>query len=479
MKSMERSFSTARAIGLVFMILAVSSASVLANEAETVRKMYDLVKPSLVAVKYTWANELGSQELTAAGVIVSDDGLVAFPIGIVTPAAIPRDQMQRFKIIIPSENSDETEIDATFQGRDERTSLAFVRPDSPQKWKSIKFSDASPQTGDPLYSVGLLPKGAGYKTFVTTATMSTRLRGPVPQMLVSGELAGVGAVVLDSEGRAVGMVHARSLGEALLDNPENPDDLPMVFNPPRLFIPASDFLPGIENPPSADKPIVIPWIGCEMKGLEKEDAEYFGLSNVPSVQVDDVIPDSPAAKAGLNKLDVITQIDGKPIERGDLPIELPEIVTRKVERMNVGDKVTFTVIHDKGDKPRELTLTLEARPREPQEVGRFYARDLGFVAREVTFFDTYRRHAAASTTGVVIALLRPQAAAQAARLEMNDLVTQMNGKPIDDLEEFKKDYQEARKARPNDPLVLEVTRLDGKQQTINIQPPQEDVQPGT
>jgi S1-C subfamily serine protease len=472
MKSIERFF------GWVVVIVALCSAAARGEDAATVRKMYDLVKPSLVAVKYTWANELGSQELTAAGVIVSDDGLVAFPIGIVTPMLIPNDQMQKFKIVVPSETSDETEIDATFQGRDERTSLAFVRPDSPQKWKAIKFVDLSPKTGDPLYSVGLLPKGAGYKAMVTTAMMSTRLRGPVPQMLVSGQLAGVGSVVLDADGNAVGMVHARSIGEALLDNPENPDDLPMVFNPPRLFIPAGDFLPGIENPPSADKPIVIPWAGFFTKGLEKEDAEYFGLANVPAIQVDDVVPDSPAAKAGFAKLDVITQIDGKPIQRGDLPIELPEIVTRKIERLNAGDKVTFTVIHDKGDTPKQIVVTLEPRPMEPQEAKRFYARDLGFVARDVTFIDTYRRHAAAGTSGVVVGLLRPQAAAQAARLEMNDLITQMNGKPVENLDEFKKDYQLARKARPDDPLVLEVTRLDGKQQTINIQPPQENAQPG-
>jgi S1-C subfamily serine protease len=458
--------------------VALSAAMARADDAETIRKIYQQVKPSLVAVKYTWANELGSQELTAAGVVVSDDGLVAFPIGIVTPALIPNEQMKEFKIIVPSDTLDETEVDATFQGRDERTSLAFVRADKPQQWKSVKFEDISPQTGDELYSVGLLPKGAGYKTSITTATASTRLRGPVPQILVSGQLAGVGSVVLDGEGRAIGMVHGRIIGEALLDNPENPDDLPMVFNPPRLFIPAGDFLPGINNPPSADKPIVIPWIGCEMKGLEKEDAEYFGLTNVPSVQIDDVVPDSPAAKAGLSKLDIITQINGKPIQRGDLPVELPEIVTRQVERMNVGDQVTFSVIRNKGDTPKQVVMTLEARPKEPQEVRRFYARDLGFVAREVTFVDTYRRRVPVNTAGVVVALLRPQAAAQAAHLGMNDLITQMNGKPVEDLDEFKKDYQEARKDRPNDPLVLEVTKLDGKQETINIQPPQEGAQPG-
>jgi S1-C subfamily serine protease len=469
--------SVNRLIGWVAILLSMSSAAV-ADEAKAIRAMYDLAKPSLVAVKYTWASELGSRELSAAGLIVSDDGLVIIPINIVTPLIVPDDQMQKFKIVVPSETGDETEIDATLQGRDERSNLAFLRANSPQKWKSIKFVDSVPKTGDSLYSVGILPKGAGYKALVTTALMSTRLRGPIPQMLVAGQLAGVGAVVLDANGQAIGYVHARGLAEALLDNPENPDDLPMVNNAPRLFIPAGDFLASIQNPPSPDKPIVIPWIGCEMKGLEKEDAEYFGLENVPAVQLGDVVPDSPAAKAGLSKLDVVTQIDGKPIERGDLPEELPEIVTRKIQRMNVGDKVTFSVIRAKGDAARQVVVTLEARPKQPHEAKRFYAKDMGFVAREVTFVDTYRRKISPSTGGVVVAMLRPQAAAAAATLGSGDLILQMNGKPVDNLEEFKKDYLEFRKDRPGDPVVLEVTQVDGKQRTINIEPPQTNVQPG-
>jgi S1-C subfamily serine protease len=481
MNSVENWRRSRWALLLVAILCGCCASAARADETETIRQMHDMVKPSLVAVKYTWASELGSQELTAAAVIVSDDGLVAFPIEIVTPTVIPGDQMQKFKIIVPSDTQDETEIDATLQGRDERSNLAFVKANSPQKWKSIKFVDSRPETGDPLYSVGILPKGAGYKSLVTTARMSTVLRGPVPQALVSGQLAGVGAVVLNAKGEAIGMVHARGLGEALLDNPENPDDLPMVNNAPRIYIPAWDFISGIENPPKPGEPIAIPWTGCEpgMRGLEKEDAEYFGLENVPAVQIGDVVPDSPAAKAGLTRLDVITQMNGKGLERGDLPEELPLILTRKIEQLHVGDKVTFSFIRNKGDTPKKITLALEARPKEPQETRRFYARDLGFVVREVTFVDTYHRHMAAATSGVVVALLRPQAAAFAARLAMNDLVTQMNGKAVEGLDQFKRDYQQFRKDHPGDPLVLEVTRLDGKQQTVNIQPPQDNAQPGT
>jgi len=70
--------------------------------------------------------------------------------------------------------------------------------------------------------------------------------------------------------------------------------------------------------------------------------------------------------------------------------------------------------------------------------------------------------------------LRPQAAAQAAKLARNDLITQMNGKPVTDLDQFKKDYLQFRKDRPRDPVVLEVSKQDGREETINIEPPQND-----
>jgi S1-C subfamily serine protease len=104
---------------------------------------------------------------------------------------------------------------------------------------------------------------------------------------------------------------------------------------------------------------------------------------------------------------------------------------------------------------------------------RFYAKDLGFVVREAVFSDTYRRKMNLSTGGVVIAMLRTQAAAQAAKLSVEDLVLQMNGKPLTDLDQFKKDYLQFRKDKPTDALVLVVSRVDGKEQTINIEPPQD------
>jgi serine protease Do len=199
----------------------------------------------------------------------------------------------------------------------------------------------------------------------------------------------------------------------------------------------------------------------------------MGLQNVPAVQIGDVVVGSPAERAGLKTLDIILKMNGQPLERGDMPVELPYILSRKIQRMNVGQTVTFTVVHQKGDTPRDVTVTLEPRPKQVASARRFYAKDLGFVVREAVFSDTYRRKMNLSTGGVVIAMLRPQAAAQAAKLSVEDLVLQMNGKPLTDLDQFKKDYLQFRKDKPTDALVLVVSRVDGKEQTINIEPPQD------
>src|SRR5687768_1264436 len=99
-----------RATRLATLVLLVFAASAFAGggvSPEVAGKLYDRVTPSLVAVKYTWENELSRQELTGAGVVVSDDGLVMTSLSLFDPRVvlIPNEQMKEFKIIIPSQEA--------------------------------------------------------------------------------------------------------------------------------------------------------------------------------------------------------------------------------------------------------------------------------------------------------------------------------------------------------------------------------------
>ena len=216
----------------------------------------------------------------------------------------------------------------------------------------------------------------------------------------------------------------------------------------------------------------LPHLGvAQLSGLKKEVAEYFGLKDQPAVQVGDVMPGFAAAKAGLKSGDVIVKVNGQPLDRGDDPDETPQIMTRKIMRMKVGQQVVFSVISGKDQPPRDVTVTLDERPPQANKAKRFFAEDLGFAAREMVFEDTYVRRLPADTKGVVIALIKPSSAAQTAKLQAGDLIVKLNQTSIEGLGQFKAQYDTFRKDHSHEAVVLEVLR-GVNTQVVRIEPPQ-------
>jgi serine protease Do len=239
-------------------------------------------------------------------------------------------------------------------------------------------------------------------------------------------------------------------------------------------VPARDFLQSLNDPPSPEKPLKLPWLGvAQLSGVDKEVSEFLHLNNEPAVQVGAVIPGFNAEKAGLKAGDIIVKCDGKPLERGDEPEEAAMILLRKVRRMAVGSTVSFTVL--KPDQPgaatQEVTMTLGERPKQSNEAKRFFASDLGFAAREMVFEDRYDRRLPNDFKGVIIAMVKPSSSAQSAHLQINDVVTQINRTPVTDVDQFKKLYQDFRKASPHEAVVLEARR-GVNTEVIRIEPPQ-------
>jgi serine protease Do len=434
------------------------------------RELFDRVSPSLVVVQYTYAGEAGRRELAGTGVIVRDDGLIVASMAL-APMQLPDEQLVEFKIIRPDDP--ETELDAQFEGRDERTNLLLVKPKdtSSGKWTPLKFQDVKAKVGDTVLSVGLLSKNAGYKPYLTTSMVSASLRGPTPHYLVDGSgLGGIGSPVFNESGQAIGLIEGQPEQTPLLNDPR-----PEFAGPPapsRLFVPASDFLFSLSDPPTGGAPLKLPSAGIsQLSGLTKEVAEYYGLKDQPAVQIGDVIPGMPAQRAGIKSGDVIIRMNGQPLERGDQPEETWRILSRKMMRLKPGQEATFTLISAKDQPPRDITLTLAERPKAASRAKRFFAEDLGFTVREVVFEDTYERRLPLETPGVVVAFVKPGSSAQTARLNNGDLITQLNAQPLKDLEDFRTQYDAFRKERPKEAVVLEAMR--GVNTTvIRIEPPQ-------
>lgn len=460
-----------RKIYSVLALLLFTSAASATVTPEVAQELYGRVSPSLVAIQYVFQNPLGRMELTGAGVIVREDGLVMASITLF-PTQFPDDEMKDFKILVPREDGEPTEYEAVFQGRDERTNLAFLKTKETQHWKPVRFEEQKVNIGEPILSVGMLPKGANYKTYFVEGTVSALLRGEIPQVLVTGGgLAAMGSPAFTADGKAVGMVGPNGTSP-LLNETRGNAELQMVMNPPRYYIPARDFLIGIQDPPTPDKPMKLPWIGVsEMNGVTKDLADVLGLGNQPAIQIGDVIPGAPAEKAGIKPGDIVVKLDGKPLERGDQPVELPLIMAHTLRRMKPGEKVTLSIMREKDQPLKDVELTLGEQPPGANLAKRFFADDLGFESRALVFNDIYGLKLPPEQKGVIVSLLRPQGAAQTGGLHMQDVITKLDSEPVTDIEQFKKAYEAMRKDKPKEAIVMEVRRGD-RENTVRIEPPQ-------
>lgn len=454
---------------LACMLIAVLPA--MAPAAQNPQELYDRVAPSLVAVKYTWETELERHELIGAGVVITKEGVVMAPLALFG-MIVPDDQMKDFKIVVPHQDKEHDELDAILLGRDERSNLAFLKTKESQDWKPIKFEEAPPKIGDVVYSVGLLPEVAAYKPYFMQSQVSALLRGESPQVLTSSGLAALGSPVFDGEGKAIGLVPMQANQSPMLNVNDRRFTLNSILNPPRFFVPSRDFLSALSDLPSPESPAVLPWIGVPaMTGLNKDVAEVFGLENQPAVQIGDVIPKTPAEEAGLKRGDIVVKLNGEPLQRGDEPEEIPMMLRRQLVRMKPGDEITLSVKRGKDEPLQDIKVKLGEMPQRANKAKRFFADDLGFSVRELVFDDTYVRKLPQDAPGVLVAIMRPQSAAQTGGLHVGDLVTDLNGKAVKDLEQFKTAYQQFRKDKPKDAVVMVALR-EGQTQTIRMEPPQ-------
>ncbi len=465
-----------------------------ATDDSFAQQLYARVTPSLVAVKFTYVGETLTHDFTTPGIVVSDDGLVMVPLAAVQEA-FPDEQIKKFKIIIPRLDADNDEVEAVFQGRDERSEMAFIKAKSDseksttqpttaatqpvvaRKWTPIKFEDAPSKVGDTVYSVGMLSKSGGFNTFLNRSLVSANLRGPVKQVMVAGGgLASPGAPVFNADGKAIGVVSIQPPSELYLDD-EGRDQRYRVLAElanNRYFIPTREFQIGLSSPPTPEHPVPLAWVGMpELSGLTKNDAALFGLQNQTAIQINDLMPDSPAEKSGLKKRDVIVKVNGQPLERGDQPEELPMILERKLVNFKPGDVVTFTVTTGKDKPAHDVKVTLGDYPKRANAAARYWNEEIGFGVREMVMLDRYGLKLKKSDKdGVLVTVLKEGSSAASAELHPNDMITQVNGQPVTDLATFKSTYEAFRKEHEHQAIVMLVHR-GNSDQTIRIEPPQQ------
>lgn len=101
--------------------------------------------------------------------------------------------------------------------------------------------------------------------------------------------------------------------------------------------------------------VVVPWIGIQYGDITEQIAQVFSLPVKYGIIVADVEKGSPAALAGIQKGDIIVEVEGKKIEDGG---DLQRVLRDK----SVGDKLNMVGIRN--GKRRTFTITLQELPAQ-------------------------------------------------------------------------------------------------------------------
>lgn len=101
--------------------------------------------------------------------------------------------------------------------------------------------------------------------------------------------------------------------------------------------------------------IEAPWVGVAVQNLTPELVSHFSLRNRNGVLIRTVEPDSPAARAGLQRGDVILSLNGRLLRSAE------EYLQREREQ-NSGDTLRLRIMREQGEK--EVTVVATRFPQE-------------------------------------------------------------------------------------------------------------------
>ncbi len=168
------------------------------------------------------------------------------------------------------------------------------------------------------------------------------------------------------------------------------------------------------------------WLGVYIQPLTKEFAQAYGVSEEKGAIVSDVMPDSPAEKAGLRRGDVIIAVNKDKIEGSQ------ELVT-KIRGFNSGETISLSVIRQ--GKQMTLSATLSevtgSGGEEDASTGSETLKNIGIEGSSITQ-ELRKTYNIKSREGIVVTSVEQNSAASRAGIREGDVILEVNGVKVSD-----------------------------------------------
>lgn len=356
-----------------------------------------------------------------SGVIISKDGYIITNNHVVENAET-----------ITVELFDKTRQKAKLIGRDPRTDLAVIKikPTSSMKYARLGDSDkvkvgewviaiGSPRGFDWTVTAGIISAknrtnvGAlgpsGYEDFIQTDAAINPGNSGGPLINLRGEVIGINSLIVSTSQGFQGM------GFAIPSN--------MVKVISQSLIKYGKVIRG--------------YLGVSIQDITPEMAKSLGLEiGAKGAIVADVVPNSPAEKAGLKQGDVILKYNGKEVEDAAM-------LRNMVAQTHPGTTVTITVLRD--NKKIDLKVKigeLEKSKKEAKALG--MKAPLGLTVEKVTP-QIAREIGLRRVTGVIVKDVIPGSPADKVGIEKGDIIFRVGNREVKSAKEFRELVSKAMK----------------------------------
>ncbi|MCB1343458.1 MAG: Do family serine endopeptidase [Pseudooceanicola sp.] len=242
--------------------------------------------------------------------------------------------------------SDGRKVDAKVIGADPATDIALIRIDEKNlphvdfgKSESLRVGEAVIAIGSPFGLGNTVTSGivsalgrdinAGpFDNYIQTDAAINRGNSGGPLFNANGEVVGINTAIFSPTGGSVGIGFA---------------------------VPA-DTAQRVVADLQGDGKVERGWLGVHIQPVSEDIAAALGLDKAEGVLITEVTKDTPAAKAGLARGDIVTEVNGKAVAD-------PRELTRAIATATPGEEVSLNLL--RGGNPTEMKVTLGTRPADP------------------------------------------------------------------------------------------------------------------
>jgi serine protease Do len=207
--------------------------------------------------------------------------------------------------------------------------------------------------------------------------------------------------------------------------------------------------------------IMRPWLGIRIETLGDDPAirDLFKGAD-KGVVVRTIEADAPASKSDLRPFDVITHVDGTPIDSDSqlqheiLKKKIGQSVQLSVWRKGQAIKVPIKT----GELPNEIAQASNALPIQPSQPKQESVGKFGLQVQELTKDVAERLHLPVEQ-GVVVTDVEDNSIAATQDIQREDVITEVDGKPVTNVKSFR---EALNKADPKRGVLLYLDRKGSK-----------------